>query len=655
MTFGNEHRGTNLRDFKSKENMANPNFTKSSSARADVITESAAKKELGEPRLEQEGDLANLQRVMRDLQFADMLDVARTKSKTMTPGEQSQITNSIDRRKWGGILKNLQKGDTVVSILSSTSDLLSIKNLNDNIFGSQTTDGIIAKRRQLTESIFKRALIMTNLPAEDLYHVSLEQNYKFGTFKIPGQHNIDVVAIAKQVCAEVDLEMTKFIIKLADEEQTKAPKKTAILQNFRGAVNAEGYKMTFGSATVESDNLQDIILAMNGSLQTARAIAFDNPKDYGDQFSSEKMTAIINQINEIKNKLHQGGNKIIGKDGISHEIFLENNGRLELNKDLLREVRKDKFICKEDQTKILKELKYYIKSLNIFDVVKPFAADEIDKIKKELEQMGLVTAGVAEGKQDNYIQAADILDRNEKDERFTSEARFHSEAVKIKNCAYLSLDVLDVGIDQLLDFEQRAQSVASKETTFAQASLEAGDLMTKKLRQVREQAYKICEEFKITKNERMNGLVGGDELTLAIDLDAVDENGNKIFDSNDKILNKLIHRLKKETNSRVVKTVIAESRRHSSSDNIIERTKEHLIALKNAEEGTKQAKQIEDELRELNKFVKKHPGNVQAKDLLNNLKDFVVTEVDDHFVIRTETGPDITLDQFLEKLKSFYD
>ena len=366
------------------------------------------------------------------------------------------------------------------------------------------------------------------------------------------------------------------------------------------------------------------------------------------------MTAKIEQINELRNKIFQNGNKIVGKDGVKHEIFTNNAGRLELNRDLLRDVRKDKFSFQADQTQVLKDLKEYIKSLNIFDVVKPFTADEIEKIKEGSKQIDFIIDGINKGDQTDCTKAAEILDRNEKDERYTSESRFHAEAVKIKNCAYLSLDVLDVGVDQLLDFEQRTQMVANKEMTFEQASLEAGNLMTKRLRQMREQVYKICEDFKITKNGRMDGLVGGDELTLAINLDAIDENGNKIFDNNDKNLNKLIHRLKKETNSRVVKTVIAESRRHSSSDNTIQRMKEHLVALKNAEEGADQAKQVETEMRKLKLYIKAHPGNMLAEILFNSFEDFVIAEVDDHFVIRTENEPDMNLKEIMEKLKSVY-
>ncbi len=595
-----------------------------------------------------------LDRGMRDLRYAELIDTLRTNEGSVSTEQRQQIVHSLERRKWGGILRNLQKGDTVISTLSSTSDLLSIKNLNDNVFGSQTTNSIIAKRRQLTKSILNFALNSAGVAVDDLEHTSLEQNYKFGVFKIPEKYNLDVVAILNKVCNEVDLEMRKFIIGLADEEESKHPEKTSSLQNFKEAVNAEGYKMTFGTAKVESGELEDIILAVNGSLQTARAATHYKSKDYGDSFSAEKMTEKIGQINELRNKIYKNGNKIVGKDGANHEIFINNAGKLEINRDLLRDVRKDKFYYQADQVQILTDLKDYIKSLNIFDVVKPFTADEIEKIKEESKQTDSVTDGILKGEQPKCAEAADMLDRNEKDKSYTSESRFHAEAVKIKNCAYLSLDVLDVGVDQLLDFEQRTQMVANKEMTFAQASLEAGDLMTNRLRQMREQVYKICEDFKITKNGRMDGLVGGDELTLAIDLDVVDETGKKIFDNNDKNINKLIHRLKKETNSRVVKTVIAESRRHSSSDNTVQRMREHLIALKNAEEGANQAKQLETEMRKLKKYIKEHPGNMLAEILFNSFEDFVVAEVDDRFVIRTENEPDMSLKEIMEKLKSFY-
>ncbi|MFA6424394.1 MAG: hypothetical protein WCV83_03745 [Candidatus Magasanikbacteria bacterium] len=656
MTLGSEPTGDDHSGFRFK--IDTKNMPKSEAKKPVAVSSServvqpSVPGELYDPHLERDEDLADVDRVMRDLRYANLLDSARDMGNLLSPIEQQQITNSLERRRWGGILRNLEREDTVISILSATSDLLSIKNLNDNVFGPQTTDIIIAKRRQLTETIFNRALSLAGVDTADLEHASLEQNYKFGVFKIPGKYKIDAVAIANQACAEVDREMKKFIIRLADEEESKFPNKRASFQNFRLAVNSEGYKMTFGAAKVESDGLEDIILAVNGSLQTARATTFDNSKDYGEAFSPEKMIAKIDQINELRNKIFQSGNRITGIDGVIYEIYGENSGIFELNRDLLREVRKDKFRPQTGHEEIWNDLKAYVKGLNIFDVVKPFTADEVGKIKDETDSIDTITSGVRRKDAQNCRQAVETLDRNEKDERFTSEARFHAEAVKIKNCAYLSLDVLDVGIDQLLDFEQRVQAVGNKDMSFAQASLEAGDLMTKKLRLMRGQAYEICKRFGITQNERMNGLVGGDELTLAIDLDVVDEDGRKIFDDGDKKLNKLILQLRRETNSRVVKTVIAESRRNSTSADMIERTKEHLKALKNAEEGTNQAKQVENALRQLDKFIKSHPDNESAIALAGSLKDFVMTEVDDHFTVRTELGPDMSLKEALEKIAS---
>jgi hypothetical protein len=610
--------------------------------------------ELEQSAAEQEEAMISLSRGMRDLRYADLLDTARNNSELLVPIERFQMVDSLERRGWGSVLRNLHQGDTAVSILSSISDISSIKNLNDNIFGSQTTDSIIVKRRQLIESHLNKALNMAGVSAHDLEHVSLEQNYKFGTYKIPKKYNLDAVAIVSKVCAEVDSEMKEYIIGLADDEQSKYPEKAKVLQKFRADINAEGYKMTFGTATVESDDIADVVLAVNGSLQTARAVASEKSAIYGDAFSAEKMTAKIEQTDQIRNKIYQEGNQIVGKDGVVHEIFSGEIGSLVINKDLLREIRKDKLAIQVGQEEILNDLKEYIKGLNIFDTVKPFTADEVDGLREKFDEIDKTAEGVLNGNQEACAKAAEILDKNEKDSHFTSEARFHSEAVKIKNCAYLSLDVLDIGVDQLLDFEQRTQMVVNKKMTFTQASLEAGDAMTKRLRDIRMRAYDICDELGLTKDGRMNGLVGGDELTLAIDLDATDKNGDKIFNGNEKVLNKLILRLKKETSSRVVKTVIAESKRHSSTDNIVHRMNEHLVALKNAEEGARQAKEIEGAVRKLKKFLKDHPDNLPAKSLLGSLDNFVMTEIDGKFIIRTEDGPDTDLNQLSEQLKFLY-
>ena len=281
MTFGSEPTGIDHSNYKNPKDMPPKNLRETT---GEPTTHPEA---LSKPQPESKEARASLNRGMRDLRYVELIDTLRTKGGTMNTEQRQQITHSLERRKWGGVLRNLQKGDTVISTLSSTSDLLSIKNLNDNVFGQQITDNIIAKRRQLTESILNFALNSVGVAADDLENTSLEQNYKFGVFKIPEKYNLDVVAILNKVCNEVDLEMKKFIISLADEEEQKNPKKAAFLQNFKEAVNTEGYKMTFGTAKVESAELEDIILAVNGSLQTARLATHSNFKDYGASFSAE--------------------------------------------------------------------------------------------------------------------------------------------------------------------------------------------------------------------------------------------------------------------------------------------------------------------------------------------------------------------------------
>jgi len=114
MILGNEFvGGQKFREFKfKKDTMPNPDATRGVSSEADQI-KVLNSNEPTDPNLEQEGELANLQRVMRDIRYAKLIDAARTNSGSLTRIEQAQITNSLERRKWGGILRNLQKGDRV--------------------------------------------------------------------------------------------------------------------------------------------------------------------------------------------------------------------------------------------------------------------------------------------------------------------------------------------------------------------------------------------------------------------------------------------------------------------------------------------------------------------------------------------------------------
>jgi hypothetical protein len=199
------------------------------------------------------------------------------------------------------------------------------------------------------------------------------------------------------------------------------------------------------------------------------------------------------------------------------------------------------------------------------------------------------------------------------------------------------------------------QMVERGEKTFAEASLEAGDKITNTLREFRTKVFSICQkELGLPPDTRLTGLVGGDELTIAIDLNATDTNGNKIFDAEDKKINELILWLKKETNSRVVKTVVAESRRTSDSNDTAQNMADHLAALKKAEEGAGQAKELEGYLRKLEKVVAQNSGNSKASELMESLKNFVITEVHGQFVVRTEKDADIPLAQIIEKIKNIY-
>lgn len=585
------------------------------------------------------------ERGVRDISFVDFIDKLRNEDETMSKEEVTKATHALERRRWGDVLRKLDVGDVVVSILSDTSDTLSIKNLNDNVFGPKLTDDeIIAKRRNTTTEVFERVLREAGVSDEDIRQSGLEHNYKFDIFRIPGGTNLDVTALMNKVCAEVDAIMREHITTLAKNEQEKNPSKKDFLSNFANTVQTQGYRMNFGTALVESADLKDVVLAVNGSLQTARASTSEAGQNYGGNFSVEKMQEKLAEIQILRNQIFDNGNTLIGQDGSQYEIFTgSKESGLALDRDLLRDVRKDKFVCAPDQKHILDALKKYIKDLNIFDLVKPFTADEFEKVEVGMGHIDTIAEGLKNGDMDSRRQAADILDTNEKDNRYTSEARFHADAVKIKNCAYISLDVLDVGVDQLLDFEQRVQSVEKGESNFVAASLEAGDAMTKTLRTMREDVFAICanEKFNLVVDGRMTGLVGGDELALAIDLDTI----------NEKQLDKLIHQLRKKTNSRVVKTVVAESIRHSDSENPTDRFADHLSALKKAEEGAGQAKQLETLLRKLEKIKPDSANYHGTKDLAASLKDFVIAQEDHHFVVRTESGPDQSLVQILEKLK----
>lgn len=506
--------------------------------------------------------------------------------------DSERLGNMIAERGWQSVFTELKAGDKVVNF-TTPGGAMSIKNLNST-FGEQGTDNIIgARKRILAEVMNKHGL------------EQLMQSYNAGLFradsKIDGNKLADVINAATAEVNEKMREAIRAEIPEGKSEQAGFEEIMEILDKKEG-----GYKMSFGVNEVseaKADNdFGNVIEAIAGSAQAAQRHRHgDGAHDgYGEVYDEKNILAEVDKTNALREKL--AGQKITDKDGITYEVFSRgDDGAYALNKDLLRLVRKGEFKADDASKDVLKQVELYVRSINLFDLVKPFTADEAsdgtiaDRVAtrdKFISREDDGTHHLAENL--NQAERGELLDdlkHDAKDARFLSPEFFHKEALGMKDCAYVSIDVLDLGVDALLQFEKDMQTVGNDPSKLREISVKAGDAITERMRDVRTASLQVYEKY-FGDSENISAKIGGDEITIAI--------GGK--QDKDKLNNFLID-LRAATGTRVVKTVVGESERHSdtewgkggTADQKI--MVEHLVALKRAERGGDECKKIEKMLR----------------------------------------------------------
>ena len=591
-------------------------------------------------------------RTSRDIAFAEEVG----KLEHGDDFDTDAIAGVLERRKWGKLFTNLEPGDKVVSFLVPGADFLSIKYLNDNIFGPQVTNEIITQKRKVLEAEMKK------ISADILF---LQSDYKTEVIKVP--HSLQLAEGAlESVSEEVDIEMTKFVLATAGRilENEHDPKRIAVLKKFEkdllGASGEKknGFKMNYGVATVAEGSADELVqnqlLALNQSLQTSRMSRETRDGSYGAEYSEAKAVEEVDHIQELRQEIIRGGNTITDVDGNDFMIFEERGDAFVFNRDLLRDVRKGKF--KTDNKALLATVALYVKKLNILDAVKPFTKEEMTATKDEAIVNYELSQKIKHKEQltaDQRKLAAELLQANEKDVEYTSNSEFHKRAVAMKDAAYISLDVLDLGVDLLLEYEsalQKVESVAAdkKAATLKEVSLSAGDKTTDKLRDFRKNVARVYREFGLG-DGLVVGEIGGDELTLAVDIGS-----NSVLQEEGK-MDDLLFALKKATNTRVVKTVVSQAEKHVdeqvSEQGVIEA---HLEAIKRAEQGSAIAKDVEEAARKLSRILKKQ-GKAAVESKLDGLSaifaikeeegvveaNFVVIEDNNDFRLASSNNPQL--------------
>jgi|GEM_PF-1379505 len=536
-----------------------------------------------------------VERLERDLEVAAISEKL-SRGETLSEKERLAAASIIERRNWGKLL-DLKENDILVSFLVPGGDFLSIKNMNDNVFGYQGTDEIIAYRRKMLNE---------HSGGEGLEE--LEQDYLSGFFHPEEKERPKITERMTAIAKKLGVEMKEFILEKLRErlEKEEDPKKLKKIAEFARRLQELGYRMTFGISTVgKQENAEDfshVELALNQSLQMAQ-ISRGRAGEYGGEFSEAEIMDELKEIDALRRRILDNDNRIMqesdnGEKFIFDRIFTEQDGNYEINRDILRDVRKYKFhVAEGDKINgdMLKDVSLYVRKLNLLDIRKPFTHAELAgdetihgsqmRVAAERAAQKDLAAKLRSGDYtpEDGKAAAEFLDRDPKDRYCASKEKFVSGAVKIKNCSYVMLDRLDLGVDLLRSYERLEQDVLSGKTELRDASVAAGDDTTKAMRDLRQM---VREEFeRAFPGEEFLSLVGGDEISLAIDNDRVPQ---------DKI-DEFLLTIQSKTRSRVVRSVVT----GRSSATATAAKEEHLAALKRAEDGADQLKQIEAEVSRL--------------------------------------------------------
>jgi hypothetical protein len=584
---------------------------------------------------EKKVDSEVVDRVQRDIDLA-------TKVGRLEQGKQldsDALSGVLERRVWGNFFHNLQKGDRIVSVLVPGADFLSIKYLNDKIFGPQVTNRIIEKKRVVLEE---------KIQAADPEAKPLQSDYKTEVFKLSKDSVIDM----EKIMQVVDQEMKVFIVELTKHTiaEEKNADKHKVLKEFLDDVEGrsdrskgkEGFRMNYGMAEVGGDDAKDQLLALGHALQTSRMAREAKDGSYGAEYSEASNLQEIENIKNLREEIMSNGNEIVDSDGNAFEIFTKQGDKFVFNRDLLRDVRKGKFKTRSAET--LHVISLYIKKLNILDTVKPFTEKELVATKKSAGANHELAAKLRSGEllsEEDRKRAVEILRTNEKDAEFTSNSEFHKRAIEMDDAVYVSLDVLDLGVDLLLEYESALQDVEmaaeeDKLDKFNKASLVAGDITTEKLKDFRR---KVAEVYKNKEFGLGEGLVvaeiGGDELTLAVNVGK-----DRPLHSKEK-MDEFLFALKESTNSRVIKTVVSRAEKHVDGM-VSDRAKveAHVEAMKRAEQGAAIAKDVEEACRKLTRILKKQGVKAVYKkmDGLKKLFDVGTGAVTANIVVVENNG-----------------
>lgn len=643
----------------------------------------------GGERVKEAGEIATpsdpeVARLKRDLVLGEDLEKIE-RGERLSEVEKRRVIGALESRGWQNMLGTVQEGDALAAFLVPGGDSFGIKHLNDDLFGMQKTDEIIAFRRTCLERHMRDANLnrvaysfkdeyfripkdVDRSATSERLHVVAETVRKEMTIKLAMAAIVEYRGADQKRQGALDAFLASMLGEKAAGECREARSRLSALEEAVGRYANEevearvaisrgtgtagdhagakarlesairlqsseeqkvakeviapalsdpmrGYRVTFGTSEVgapkKEGDFSHIETAVSSAIKGAM-VARHHP-EHGHAFVPEDMDRIMIECRKLRASI--GTSDLVDRSGRVYPIFTKQaDGTVKLSLDLIRDIRKGRIEPKEDQRELFDYVASYIASLNILDIVKPYTHEELSggtvygtgrSVSEIIRTTSEMVESVKNGSisEDQSREIGVLLQTEGKDRLCTSAVEFNRSALRIPDCTYLSLDVLDVGPELIQEFERLIQLIEVGKISLEQAQMIAGDATTRKMRDFRKSVTDTYRE--LTGEDRPLMYVGGDEVVLA--MDSADVTDEFVL-----ALRKIRLGPEKDGSVRVVKTVVGSGERHSDLRDADRTMKEHLRAKKIAERGTTVAKELERGVHDIERLINELPRRERA-------------------------------------------
>ncbi len=526
----------------------------------------------------------------------------------------------------------------IIGVVSNASKFVP-KTLNDNL-GTTKTDLLIKERhRQLASSATGLGTPISETFNSDV--ISIDADWQYGLEmqlrrEFPNLSTSDFEQLYKNKVHDALANMldgtgqgmTSYLWQIVTPLVTKEPS-SGVLKIHTMLKAGDGFRFAMGVAQIDepfSENPDDLLNKKEGNSKASCAsrlaqINANNAKETRQKpeveiFSVEEFKNNLDAISALREGLISQGNTLMLSDGVELKLFdsaKNSDGKIlyRMNPNIIRAIRKNKL--KSDDYETVQKVSEYLKRTNVIDSPMYYTASELfgevrmrggedKKLAAHLRQV-LEVADRLENdeplKLKDWPVLKNALKKDPRDPVFSSRSEFHAKALEMQNKVYITVDVLDLGIDVVLDYEQILQKLQYEisggnnlEMVLARYLLTAGDNITLKMRQFREDVQQTLIKEGIPADQIANFL-GGDEETIVFDAKKFI---NKDGTFNDERLDQVLVKLRNSINARVIAVPsLGAPEDKQSLDNKLK----HLRTMSALDVGTDISKNYEEMIRRL--------------------------------------------------------